>query len=131
MDYLKVRFPCCSASLNRFGIPAALDSRCACVPLQCMDESKAPTEGLRMKECSEWLEDYKECLHRGKAVRASPQCCLFQCMLMMVHRLPAMHACPVWCVVVLNASLLARCLQVLREQLIERERLRQEKGGKQ
>lgn len=34
--------------------------------LKCMDESKAPTQGLRRKECIEYLEDYNECLHHEK-----------------------------------------------------------------
>eukprot|EP00197_Chlamydomonas_leiostraca_P012133 CAMPEP_0202864316 /NCGR_PEP_ID=MMETSP1391-20130828/4605_1 /ASSEMBLY_ACC=CAM_ASM_000867 /TAXON_ID=1034604 /ORGANISM="Chlamydomonas leiostraca, Strain SAG 11-49" /LENGTH=78 /DNA_ID=CAMNT_0049544051 /DNA_START=137 /DNA_END=373 /DNA_ORIENTATION=+ len=39
--------------------------------LKCMDESKAPTLGLRRKECAEWLEDYNECLHHEKATMRS------------------------------------------------------------
>lgn len=36
--------------------------------VQCLDESKAPMLDMRKKECQEWLEDYKECLHREKHV---------------------------------------------------------------
>lgn len=40
---------------------------CAAVS-QCMDESKAATVQQKNAECSEWQEDYMECLHHGKAV---------------------------------------------------------------
>ncbi len=45
-------------------------TRSAVLRAQCMDESKATTLNLRKKECHEYVEDYNECLHHGKEVRA-------------------------------------------------------------
>eukprot|EP00200_Dunaliella_tertiolecta_P005953 CAMPEP_0202355020 /NCGR_PEP_ID=MMETSP1126-20121109/10085_1 /ASSEMBLY_ACC=CAM_ASM_000457 /TAXON_ID=3047 /ORGANISM="Dunaliella tertiolecta, Strain CCMP1320" /LENGTH=77 /DNA_ID=CAMNT_0048947559 /DNA_START=74 /DNA_END=307 /DNA_ORIENTATION=- len=35
--------------------------------LKCLDESKGVTTQQKNAECAEWLEDYNECLHHGKA----------------------------------------------------------------
>ncbi|KAF5838210.1 NADH:ubiquinone oxidoreductase 15 kDa subunit-like precursor [Dunaliella salina] len=37
------------------------------VSRSCLDESKGITTQQKNAECAEWLEDYNECLHHGKA----------------------------------------------------------------
>lgn len=70
MDYLKVR-PDVGCTLMVDIMHSVFAHRRLVSPLaQCLDESKAPMVNIRKQECKEWLEDYNECLHRQKQVRA-------------------------------------------------------------